>query len=878
MTSSLNEINAKLADIARNYKFDPLEFVHRMYPWGYEELSDSPGPRAWQSELLGELKEHLSNPETRYTPFKEAVASGHGIGKVISNQVVIDTPIGKRKWEDLRIGDMVWGRNGKSTLITAKFPHTNWNFYKIKFSDGTETFAGLEHKWEVTTRADRDKGNAPKVVTTEEMINNIHRKYQIPLTSAVEYVEQRTITHPYIMGYILGNGSLRTPSAVKVSCYDPELYEYMELLLPGGLKFRGSDEGYMHISANESRDNDGVGGKNLILNEMMDLGLHGKYGVEKFIPDIFKYNSVKNRIHLLRGLMDSDGTISSRIGDNNRRGYKVQFSTSSIKLRDDIIWLVRSLGGVANYSIDDRRDCGYGATNDNYEIHINLPNHINPFYLPRKAGLYDDYVGTVKREPIKTVVSIEYDHTGDGHCITVDADDHLYLANDFIVTHNSAEISLVVHWAMSCFVDCKVVITANTEKQLMTKTMPEMQKWFRMAFNAHWFKVTATRICLNGERENTWRADAIAWSENNTEAFAGLHNEGKCIVVVYDESSTIAEKVWEVTEGALTDKNTVIIWLAFGNPTRNSGRFSECFGRFRHRWKTRHIDSRKVEGTNKEQLGQWVEDYGEDSDFVRIRVKGEFPRAGSMQFISGDMVDAARYREAVAYLDDPLTMGVDVGRFGDDMTVISHKRGNDARSIPWEKLRGADTMAVAARVADLWQQYKHDAVFVDGGGVGGGVVDRLRVLKVPVIEVQFGGSADRSGNTGEGMVIYANKRAEMWGYMRDALKRLAIPNDADLVAELTAVEFGYTMKDGKDAILLEKKADMKKRGLPSPDMGDSLALHWAYPVMPSNHKEQLMPQSATDYSNYHPLSRENARRIGGGNKSHNPRYRNGMGM
>lgn len=446
----------------------------------------------------------------------------------------------------------------------------------------------------------------------------------------------------------------------------------------------------------------------------------------------------------------------------------------------------------------------------------------------------------------------------------------------------TAQISMVVDWGMSCFPDCKVVITANTEKQLMTKTMPEVTKWARMAFNAHWFKITATRICAEGEKENTWRCDAIPWSENNTEAFAGLHNEGKCIIVIYDESSTIADNVWEVTEGALTDQNTVIVWLAFGNPTRNSGRFRECFGRFAHRWRTRHIDSRTVEGTNKEQLGQWVEDYGEDSDFVRVRVRGEFPRSGSMQFISGDSVDLARRAEAASFRDDPLTMAVDVARFGDDATVISHKRGRDCRSIPWDKLRGADTMQVAARVADLWQRYKHDVVFVDGGGVGGGVIDRLRMLKVPVIEVQFGSKADRAASTGEGPVIYANKRAEMWGYLRDAMPGIAIPDDPDLAAELTSVEYGYVMRDGKDAILLEKKSDMKRRGLASPDMADSLAMHWAYPVMRSDHLEQLAPHVMRDpYAGYHPLSRDVARRVGGNAPAElpfNPYYKNGRGM
>ena len=210
----------------------------------------------------------------------------------------------------------------------------------------------------------------------------------------------------------------------------------------------------------------------------------------------------------------------------------------------------------------------------------------------------------------------------------------------------SALIAFICNWAMSTCEDCRIVVTANTEAQLTTKTWPEICKWFRLAINAHWWTVGATTVSVKDKsHEKLWRIDRIAWSENNTEAFAGLHNQGKRIVVIYDEASAIADQIWHVTEGAQTDENTEILWIAFGNPTKNSGRFRECFGRYKHRWRTCQIDSRGIEGTNREQLDKWVADYGEDSDFVRVRVRGEFPRAGSTQFIGGDIVSAARHRK-----------------------------------------------------------------------------------------------------------------------------------------------------------------------------------------------------------------------------------------
>ncbi len=389
----------------------------------------------------------------------------------------------------------------------------------------------------------------------------------------------------------------------------------------------------------------------------------------------------------------------------------------------------------------------------------------------------------------------------------------------------SALVSWLVLWALATREDTRGVVTANTEAQLRTKTWPELAKWHRLSLCRDWFVHTATALhAADPAHEQTWRIDAAPWSKANPAAFAGLHNRGKRLLLVFDEASEIDDIIWEVAEGALTDSDTEIVWLAFGNPTRNSGRFRECFGRFRHRWHSRQVDSRTAQMTNKALLAQWVEDYGEDSDFVRVRIKGAFPRAGSMQLIPADLVEQAARRQAEATPFDPLVLAVDVARFGDDQSVIAFRRGRDARALPWEKHRGLDTMQLAARVAVLIQDHRPDAVFVDETGVGGGVVDRLRQLGHPVIGVQFGARPDGAVD-GE---LVANKRAEMWCRLRQWLKTGgALPDDRELAADLTGVEYGYTVHN---EIQLEKKDDMKKRGLASPDAADALALTFAHPV------------------------------------------------
>lgn len=433
-----------------------------------------------------------------------------------------------------------------------------------------------------------------------------------------------------------------------------------------------------------------------------------------------------------------------------------------------------------------------------------------PGPLEGKAGPDDWQVGVLRG--IAGGLSIDaalHDATASGHGVG-----------------KSALVAWLLLWAMATYEDTRGVVTANTENQLRTKTWAELSKWHRLCICKHWFRLTATALfSVQPSHEKTWRVDAVPWSENNTEAFAGLHNEGRRIIVVFDEASAIPDIIWETTEGALTDANTEILWFAFGNPTRNTGRFRECFGRFRHRWNTRQVDSRTVAITNKSQIAEWVEDFGEDSDFVRVRVRGVFPRAGSVQFISGETVDEARKREVHTLSHEPLVMGVDVARFGDDRSVICYRKGRNAACIPWDTMRNLDTMQVAARVADAFRVHQPAAIFVDEGGLGAGVVDRLRQLSIPVTGVNFGGKPDRTAMD-DGVKV-RNKRAEMWAFMRAWLKGGMIPDDHELAADLTGVEYAF---DENQAIQLEKKEHMKKRGLASPDLADALALTFAYPV------------------------------------------------
>jgi hypothetical protein len=425
----------------------------------------------------------------------------------------------------------------------------------------------------------------------------------------------------------------------------------------------------------------------------------------------------------------------------------------------------------------------------------------------------------------------------------------------------SALVAWIILWALSTFADTKGVVTANTENQLKTKTWAELAKWYRLFRGRELFKFTATAIfSADPDHEKTWRIDMVPWSERNTEAFAGLHNQERRILVVFDEASAIPDVIWEVTEGALTDQNTQIIWCVFGNPTRNTGRFRECFegGKFAHRWQSAAIDSRSVRFTNKDQFQKWIDDYGEDSDFVRIRVKGIFPRADAVSFISFESARQACLREIPEGNErgNVRILGVDVARFGDDASVIICRCGRDARSIPPEVYYGLDLMTLAGKVAAAYTRLGASAVMVDAGGVGGGVVDRLRQLNIPVYEVDFGSSPD-GYNIEDSGVKYFNKRAEIWGGMRAWLETGCISEqlpgqDRTLPDELTGPSYSLS---GKEEIQLESKKDMRRRGVPSPNVADALACTFAYPVFTpplSLFGAPLAPQPA-QYPDYNPF-------------------------
>ena len=403
---------------------------------------------------------------------------------------------------------------------------------------------------------------------------------------------------------------------------------------------------------------------------------------------------------------------------------------------------------------------------------------------------------------------------------------------------------------------CKGTVTAVTADQLKAKTWSELGKWHNMSLTKHLFDYNTGRGAMSlshKEHPQRWRVDAQTCKEENSEAFAGQHSVSSSSFYLFDEASGIPEKIYEVREGGLTDGEPMV--FDFGNPTRNSGRFFDnCIGRFKHRFITRSIDSRDVAITNKELFQEMIDDYGEEDDIVKVRVRGLFPSAGSAQFISNGDVDLCQSRELGGNENIPLILGVDVARQGNDESVIYPRQGNDARSFPVFRGSGLDGVRLAGKIIEIQNMYEaqgHEVVvFIDaGGGYGGSPLDHMRYLGYAPIDVH-------PGRLPTDTSTYALKADEMWGKMKEAIHgQLCLPDRLDrtgqmLKNQLTQREFGHTTAE---KIKLEPKKKLRDRGLPSPDVADALAFTYAEDVASIRTPVGAAARNTKAQSDYDPL-------------------------
>jgi len=380
-------------------------------------------------------------------------------------------------------------------------------------------------------------------------------------------------------------------------------------------------------------------------------------------------------------------------------------------------------------------------------------------------------------------------------------------------TGKSALASWLVLWFLTLRPHSIVVCTAPTFHQLHDVLWKEIAIWRKKMKLGYILEQTATEIKVKGH-EKTWFA--VARTPSTPEGIQGFHAEDLLIVV--DEASGVKQEILEALLGALTKNENYLFMI--GNPTQISGAFYDAFHRDREFYITHTLSSEESHLVDRQWLEQMRRKYGPESDVYRVRVLGEFPRAEPDVFIPLHIVERAVYNEVET--GEPMEIGIDPARFGDDQTAIVVRAGMKVTEIL--KFHGIDTVRTTGEVVRLVRKYNPSVIKVDDTGIGAGVTDQLRdVLKgsVKVVGVNFGGKPRDSRN-------YANIAAEMWGILKELFENgeIQIPNDDELIAQLTTRR--YTI-DRLGRIQLEKKEEMKKRGLPSPDIADALALAF-YPA------------------------------------------------
>jgi len=375
----------------------------------------------------------------------------------------------------------------------------------------------------------------------------------------------------------------------------------------------------------------------------------------------------------------------------------------------------------------------------------------------------------------------------------------------------------LILWLMSTRPNFAGFATANTADQLSDKLWRELAMWHRRSINQHWFTWTATRFYAN-EAKETWGVDALPWRENNPDAMGGLHNAGRGQCAIVDEGSGIPASIYDVIDATMTDPDSFV--FVFGNPMRKSGRFYELFTKFAHRWITMTVDCRKARAPNQRKIQQDIEDWGLDSNYIRVNVLGEFPTSDADTLIPLHLIEAARDRRVEGNDRYKPVWGVDVARFGNDRSCLVSRRHRKVESK--EVWRGLDTMQLAGRIKNKWDETEPDdrpcAIVIDVIGVGAGVVDRLR--EFPGI-----GGVVVALNVSESPAVKAKfhkLRDEMYWKGREWFEGMNVEcQDPEIGGEIGDVLYWFT---SSGQIKVEPKHDIKERLGRSPDVGEGFLL------------------------------------------------------
>lgn len=784
-----------------------------------------------------------------------------GPGKLQPKSLVVETPNGQRKWGDLREGDFLFAEDGSLTRIMKRHENGVQPMYRVWFDDGSSTRAGAEHLWKVRGAAERARKSFRlgaeenwAVLTTAQIMKRgvrnkngrwAGRQFEIPRHGPAQFPAAQQALDPYLAGVWIGDGSKGAPQYTKPY---PEVEA--EINRRGYETKRRADGKTVAIVDARA--------------EFESLECFKKTSPDRFIPNAYKFASIEQRADLLSGLMDTDGCI----GDDSHTEY----DTTSERLANDVVWLVRSLGGVAfikeaikegwyRDADGQRVDC-----RNCYRVTVRTP--FNPFRIPHKADRWIEPTRNRSSERYlkRYIDRIEPDGKEDSMCVEIDHPSRCYLANDFIVTHNTTVLAWLCWNFLLTRPTPNIAATSISGDNLRDGLLKEMSKWFNKSpLLKSAFVITTTRIFAKQNEKNWWMAFRT-WPRSGDRAqqsqtLAGLHED--FVMFVLDESGDIPPAVLVTAEAALSSCVEGHI-LQAGNPTSLDGslymaekdRIEKGGG-----WKVFEVtgdpdDPKRAPRVSLDWANDQIRKYGRTSPWVLVNVLGQFPPASLNALIGEDEVKSAMVR---GYREWDLAnmakiLGCDVARQGDDSSVIARRRG--LQMYPFRKYRNLTGIEGASAVNRLWNEFGADACFIDGtGGFGYAWIDQLSNLGRTAIPVAFNESARDTDR-------YYNRRAEMSFNFVEWIKNGGAlpPEGSEGARELLEALIHTTYSFKGDLLLLEPKEDVKAKIGFSPDEFDSCILTFAEPVTAKRAQGHVNHNVASPYEPFAELTR----RTGGG--------------
>lgn len=803
------------ADTIRRWREHPDIFVRECF-------RVTPDP--WQDEVLKKFP----------TQQRIALQACKGPGKGHSKNLDIITPCGITKWGDLRKGSLVFAEDGTPTEVEETFELGLRQLYRVTFDDGASTLVTEDHLWKVQGRTERRKNLGWAVISTKEIVERgvtipngkwKQKQFIIPIQGAVRFPRVRHPLDEYLAGVWLGDGCRNQPS------YFKPYAEVEDEINKRGYKTSRNKDGNIRILDSKDR--------------FRQLECFDCYSYEKFIPDSYKYASIEQRKDLLCGLMDTDGGIDV--------DTHMEFSSTSKRLAEDVVWLVRSLGGVALIKATVKTGKYRGPDGemvicrDCYRVSVKLP--FNPFRIAHKA---ERWHAPQDRYLTRYIASIEPEgEPEDSMCIRVAHPSHCYLTNDFIVTHNTCLLAWLAWNFLLTRPQPKIAATSITGDNLADNLWSELALWQgKSELLKRTFTWQKTRIFANDHPE-TWWMSARQWSKSASPAeqgqtLAGLHAD--YILFLLDESGGMPDSIMAAADAALSSCKEGHIVQA-GNPTMLEGPLYRAATVERNMWYVVEItgdpdDPHRSPRVRIEWANEQIQRYGRDNPYVLVNVFGRFPPSSFNSLIGPDEVAEAmrRYYRPQEYSDAARVLGVDVAREGDDASSIIGRQGLQA-FLP-EIYRNIDGTTGANIVARKWLDWNADACFIDNtGGFGSSWIDNLNRLGHAAIPVHFNQSSSNPR--------YFNKRTEMMAECVDWVKKGgALPESPRLLAAMTKTT--YTFRG--DKMLAEPKELIKVKLGHSPDEFDSLMLTFAAPVAKVG--SRMAGVQGRHSADYQPLSRE----------------------